>query len=342
MSGEARSPAAGRRSRGVAAVPGLVLCIGLALAAEQLARLIGQPSLLIGLCLGLLAHPLYAAAKEGVDMAAKSLLEVAIALLGLRLSLETLTALGPAAVVAVVGAVALTMGVTLVFSRAIGADRRTALLAGGATAICGSSACLAIAATLPRERGVEQSAAVVVVAVTVLSTAAMLAYPALLAVLGIGGAEAGFVLGGSIHNVPQAVGAGYAMSPQAGDAATATKLLRVAMILPVTLAVALLRPWLAGGAAGAVGAASRARLPWFIPAYLVAAAAALAGAVPQAGVVAATELSLLLLTASVVAIGAKTTIGGLAALGWRPVALVLLATACLGGLMLAAVAAGVV
>ena len=39
-------------------------------------------------------------------------------------------------------------------------------------------------------------------------------------------------IGGTIHDVAQVVGAGYAISPEAGDAATLVKLMRVAMLRP--------------------------------------------------------------------------------------------------------------
>jgi uncharacterized membrane protein YadS len=45
--------------------------------------------------------------------------------------------------------------------------------------------------------------------------------------------HAGIFLGGTIHEVAQAVGAGYSMSTSVGDTATVVKLMRVVMLLPV-------------------------------------------------------------------------------------------------------------
>lgn len=319
--------------------PGVVACLALASAAALIGRQIGQPALLIALVLGLLLHPLYGKVKAGADWSAKILLEIAIALLGFRLSLEVLTSLGAPLILGVAGAVLATIALTVAFARIIGADPRAGLLAGGATAICGASACLAIASALPRDKLVERTAAVVIVMVTVLSTIAMVAYPLAVGALGLSGFHAGAFLGGSIHNVPQAVGAGYAVSPEAGDAATMVKLFRVAMILPVTIVVASLGARLLGLAASTEGGRPKA-LPWFILAYAAAALLNSTGAVPKMVTAATSEASTLFLSASVAAIGIKSSARGLLAEGPKPIALVIFATLCLAALIIMLAKAG--
>ena len=51
------------------------------------------------------------------------------------------------------------------------------MLSGGAVAICGASAALAISSVLPRSKESERFTLMVVVTVTVLSTLAMVTYP---------------------------------------------------------------------------------------------------------------------------------------------------------------------
>jgi uncharacterized membrane protein YadS len=130
----------------------------------------------------------------------------------------------------------------------------------------------------------------------------------------------GRFLGGSIHDVPQVVAAGYASSPQAGDSATIVKLMRVAMLLPVVLIITL--------------AAARRRdhsepsqkkvalLPGFLLAFVVLAA--LNGfalvAKPVASVL--TELSKWLLVTSVAALGMKTSLREMMAVGTTAIALI--------------------
>ena len=65
-------------------------------------------------------------------------------------------------------------------------------------------------------------------------------------------------LGGTIHDVAQVVGAGYAVSEPVGNVAVIVKLFRVFLLLPVVLAIgycasmgceAERKPWRRGGAA---------------------------------------------------------------------------------------------
>jgi uncharacterized membrane protein YadS len=107
-------------------------------------------------------------------------------------------------------------------------------------AICGASAALAIAAVLPRRHIRAEDVLFTVVGVTALSTVAMVIYPVQFAALGLTEIEIGYLIGATIHDVAQVVGAGSSVSDTAGDIATFTMLLRVAM-LPVVLIVVTLR-----------------------------------------------------------------------------------------------------
>lgn len=74
------------------------------------------------------------------------------------------------------------------------------------------------------------------IGVTALSTLAMVIYPAITGWLGFDAVRSGIFIGATIHDVAQVVGAGYSLSPAAGDAATITKLMRVALLMPVLVA----------------------------------------------------------------------------------------------------------
>ena len=86
------------------------------------------------------------------------------------------------------------------------------LLSGGATAICGASAALALAAALPAHPLKERATLFTVVGVSALSTLAMIVYPMIAHALGLDSRAAGVFLGATIHDVAQVVGAGYSMS----------------------------------------------------------------------------------------------------------------------------------
>ena len=105
--------------------------------------------------------------------------------------------------------------------------------------ICGASAALAVSTVLPAGKNAEKELIFTVISVTALSTIAMVAYPIAANLLGFGTSESGVFLGATIHDVAQVVGAGYMMSSDTGDIATFTKLLRVAMLVPVVAIISV-------------------------------------------------------------------------------------------------------
>ena len=135
-------------------------------------------------------------------------------------------------------------------------ERAYGALAGAGTAVCGASATLATSIVLPDYKGKEMDVAFVVVAVNALSTLAMVVYPLLCVWLGFDAQTAGIMLGATIHDVAQVVGAGYAVSETAGNTAVIVKLFRVFLMLPLVLAIG----WLFARRAVATSAArSRSR-----------------------------------------------------------------------------------
>ena len=148
-------------------------------------------------------------------------------------------ALGWPIVVLVFAMVPATIAFGLAASRFFGFRYRFAFLSAGAVAICGASAALAIAAVLPKDERSDDRLVFTVVGVTILSTVAMIVYPIVSGVLGFDDMTAGIYLGATIHDVAQVVGAGFSISPEAGETATLVKLLRVAMLAPVVILAAL-------------------------------------------------------------------------------------------------------
>ena len=136
-------------------------------------------------------------------------------------------------------------------------------LSGGATAICGASAALAIAAALPNHPQKKRAILFTVFGISALSSFAMIAYPMLAHAVGLDARQAGVFLGATIHDVGQVVGAGYSISPETGDVATFVKLLRVATLMPV-IAITVMSYRHAGGE---VGAKRPPPLPGFVAAF---------------------------------------------------------------------------
>lgn len=169
--------------------------------------------------------------------------------------------------------------------------------------------------------------------VTLLSTVAMALYPALTLLLRLDAHQAGVFLGGSIHDVAQVVAAGFILGDAQGDAATITKLFRVAMLAPISVALAVAVAQ--GAQAGSPGGLWRtAKLPWFLLLFLAFAALRSLGLVPPEASKAASDISKIFLVTAVAAIGLKTGVAAIARAGWRPLSLILAQTAALGAVVL--------
>ena len=200
----------------------------------------------------------------------------------------------------------------------MGFQRLFGMLTGGATAICGASAALALAASLPNHPQKERATLFTVIGVSVLSTLAMILYPMIARFFELTPVEAGVFLGATIHDVAQVVGAGYSMSTETGDVATVVKLMRVAMLLPVILVAAMFTR--RQGADPASGKRPPL-LPLFAVGFLVLACINSTGWVPvplQEGV---NGLSRGCLVIALAAIGMKTQLKELAAVGIKPILL---------------------
>lgn len=316
--------------------PGFLVCAVVAVAAKFVSEHYGAPVMLMALLLGMALNFLSVegACKPGIEVTARQVLRIGVALLGLRITLDQVTALGWQPVLMVVGAVAFTIALGVVLARWMGYRVFFGLLTGGAVGICGASAALALSAALPNHPLKEKATLFTVIGVSTLSTLAMVLYPLLTHGLGLTDAQAGFFIGATIHDVAQVVGAGYSISREAGDLATLVKLIRVAMLLPVIALVA----WVTARHIEAEnGASSKAQRPPLLPGFAVAFAALVAvnstGWLPQAVVQAGQASSQWCLIAAMVAIGMKTHLKDMVNVGWKPIALMVIETVALAGLV---------
>ncbi|HEX6928790.1 MAG TPA: putative sulfate exporter family transporter [Gammaproteobacteria bacterium] len=314
-----------------AVLPGLLLCMGAGLAAAFIASRFGGSVLLYALLAGMALHYFTSNARlaAGIGFASRNVLQLGVALLGLRISVDEILSLGVTPVVIALVAIPATILFGLLFARSLGLTKSEGVLSGGAVAICGASAAMAIAAVLPERKDSERHLVFTIVGVTALSTLAMLLYPLLVKLLEMPGVEAGFFLGGTIHNVPQVVGAGFMISDAAGDTATFTKLLRVAMLAPAVLLVSITVARRGHASSGGAG------IPGFLVAFVALVIVNSLGWVPENISNALQVLSRGCLVVAIAAIGLKASFKGLAASGWRPLLLLAAETVFLAGLVLA-------
>ena len=315
--------------------PGLAVTGVVAIAATFLGLHYKASTMLFALLLGMALHFLAEEGRclPGIQLASSVVLRTGVALLGLRITLSQVEALGWSTIAIVVATVAVTIVAGVVIARALRLGDAFGTLTGGAVAICGASAALAIASILPKHRHAERDASFTVIGVTAMSTLAMILYPMIMVALGFDDRAAGIFLGGTIHDVAQVVGAGYGHSQETGDAATIVKLLRVAMLLPVCLVIGF-----ALHVRGAAAANAAPVLPWFAVVFALLVVVNSLGWIPAEAIDAGSAVSRACLVMAIAAIGMKTSLKSLVDMGMRPVLLVVLETALLAAMVLGVLA----
>lgn len=321
------------RARGSELFPGIMASLIVGAAASYLAEHYATPKLLLALLLGMAMNFLAdeGRCKAGIEFTARQILRFGVALLGLRITLEQVLSLGWSPLLMVVGGVVLTIGISVLMARVLGFTWMFGMLTGGATAICGASAALALSAALPANAKKERATLFTVIGVSALSTLAMILYPTIARSLGFDEQAAGIFLGGTIHDVAQVVGAGYSMGSETGDTATVIKLMRVAMLLPVILCTTLITR----ASQGAAGAQKPPLLPGFAVGFVVLAAINSTGWLPPALPALGSEFSQVCLVTAIAALGMKTRLQELASVGVRPILLMIMESAVLVGLFVA-------
>ena len=319
---EANPPA---RHRWREYLPGILVTAIAALAAAWLADHYAAPIVLMGLLIGLALSFLSQDKRThaGLDLMSQTALRVGIVLVGARITAEQLAELGPLPFAMLLLIMLAVIVVTVATAPLFRQDKQAALLAGGATAICGASAALALYSLIDDKRIDQARFTLTLVGITVASALAMTLYPVLAAQLGLSDAQAGFLIGASIHDVAQAIGGGFSFSQSAGEVATIVKLTRVALLAPMLMLVAL---WLGRGDDAGAKRRIPLRLPWFIVGFLIIAAINSLVAIPEPAQDAAATGAQALLLLAIVATALNARLHLLLDQGWRSFAPIMVAT----------------
>jgi len=186
---------------------------------------------------------------------------------------------------------------------------------------------------LPTHKDSERNMILTVAGVTALSTVAMVVYPVFVTFLSYDNATAGIFLGATIHDVAQVVGAGYIISDESGEISTLVKLIRVACLVPVVIAISLIMRRDHTPASG-----NAPLLPWFLVAFIVFVIVNSMGWVPAQAQDALTPVSSWCLLTAVAALGVKTSLKALAEVGPAPITVMVLQTVFLAASVLGGIA----
>ena len=312
--------------------PGLVLAVALGLLATWVGTavpVVGGP--VVGILLGVLARELltrFGTASRldtvpGARVASKVVLQTAVVLLGLGLSLQQVLRTGREALPVMLGTLAIALLGTALIGRRLGLDRETRTLVGVGTAICGASAIATTSAVIGAS---EVAIATSVTTIFLFNALAAVLFPLLGHVMGLSQASFGLWAGTAINDTSSVVAAGTVFGASALATAVVVKLTRTLMIVPISLGLALGTHRRARAAAQAGGeAAPRLRwgrlVPPFLVLFLVAAAVNSTGVVPGSWQPTLAWAARLLTAVALAGVGLLTPIEGLRKAGWRPLVL---------------------
>jgi len=265
-------------------LPGLALCLLVAgtayLLAAMLHRMAGAASvepLVLAIVIGVAVRSMVgsrARLEPGVEFGAKTLLEVAIVLLGATINIAAIGAAGAVVIAVVLAIVVGSIGAGFVIGRLMGLSSRLSLLIACGNSICGNSAIVAVAPVIDARR---EEVAAALAFTAVLGIAIVVGLPLAQAWLGLSIPQYGAMAGLTVYAVPQVLAAAAPGGLAAIQAGTLVKLLRVLMLGPVILTLGLLER--RRGGRQATGTA--VLLPWFIIGFIVMAAIRSLGLVPE-------------------------------------------------------------
>lgn len=318
-----------------ARAPGVGFCLLIVLASSYISEHYGSSKILGALLLGMAFNSIasYREISVGLEFCAKTVLRIGVALLGARITFSQISELGIRPLWIVVCVVVATLLFSLLVARLLKTGRFSALVAGAAVAVCGVSAAMAVASVLQSKLAesklAENHLLCTLVGVTGISTICMIVYPGLLLMLGLTPQQMGLFLGASVHDVAQVFGAGQMLSPQVAEMATYTKMLRVAMLVPLIMVLAFVFR-----APDAGEKRYLATVPVFLFAFIGFVALANSGVLSPASLSGIHQLSQFCLWIAMAALGVKTNLVALWSLGKSPFLLLLLNTIFIAGLSL--------
>ena len=331
-------------------LPGLALSAALAAAAVSLGSISwlqdhGLSALTMAIVLGMLVgntiYPRFATASgPGVNFSKQTLLRLGVVLYGLRLTVQDVGQVGLAGV----AIDALVLGSTFalacwVGTRWLGMDRKTVMLIGAGSSICGAAA---VMAAEPVVKGRAEQVTVAVATVVIFGTLSIFLYPVLFElnqhfnIIGGGARGFGVYTGSTIHEVAQVVAAARSIGTEAADTAVIAKMVRVMMLAPFLI---MLSAWLArdetrsaakSGAANPVQLTSdkpqktKLAIPGFAIGFVAVVLFNSLHLLPASVLPVITDIDTALLAMAMAALGLSTHLSAIRKAGFKPILLAMI------------------
>jgi uncharacterized integral membrane protein (TIGR00698 family) len=329
-------------------LPGVALCIAVTLAAVLLQVLEGWltghlylEALVLAILLGVGIRTAWIPGPRwtpGIQFSAKTILEVAIVLLGASVSAVAVAELGSVLLAGIASVVVIAVLASYVICRAFGLSQRMSILVACGNSICGNSAIAAVAPIIGAD-GDDVASSIAFTAV--LGVVVVLGLPLLVSPLDMTLTQYGVFAGLTVYAVPQVLAATLPIGALSNQIGTVVKLVRVLMLGPVLIVISLFASRLrlaSNGSACRSTAADHGRkrymlreiVPWFIVGFVVVAVVRSLGLLSGGTVALLTTMSTVLTTVSMAALGLGVDVRVVAGAGVRLTAAVTASLLVLG------------
>ena len=307
-------------------VPGIFLSLAIALTALGVQLLeearFGHPyveALVLAILLGTALRSVWVppeSFRPGIAFSAKQVLEFAVMLLGSSLSLGALAASGPALIAGIVATVVIAIAAGYGICRSLGLPSRLSILVACGNAICGNSAIAAVAPVIGAD---SKDVAASIAFTAVLGVVMVLGLPLFIPLVGLSETQYGVLAGLTVYAVPQVLAATVPVGLVSTQVGTLVKLIRVLMLGPVVLLLAVMARRVTQNAATAAARPARLGLstlvPWFIIGFLLLATARSVGIIPDDVARPVAKLATYLTILSMAALGIGVDVRVLARVG---------------------------
>ena len=273
--------------------------------------------LLVAVLLGIAVRqlvPLPAVYRPGIQLAMKRVLRLAVILLGLRLSMAEILAVGPVGLTIIVSSTVSTFYLTTWLGKRLQVNPKLTRLIAAGTSICGASAIVATNAVVD---GSEEDMTYAIATITGFGTLAMVSYPLIAGLSQLSPETFGLWCGASIHEVAQVIATAFQHSTTSGDIATVAKLSRVLLIVPILLGLG----WQARGSQAQGGSPKTLPIPWFVLFFAGLVMLNSLQIFPTALKASVAQVNQVLLCMALAAMGLETYLSRLVNLGLKPLLL---------------------
>ncbi|WP_375626774.1 MULTISPECIES: YeiH family protein [unclassified Bartonella] len=299
--------------------PGILLCLlisALAYGLEVIEKLFSAEawleSLVLAILLGSITRSCFNLPKyfqKGITFCAKTLLEIAIVLLGASISIHAVLSAGWNLLASIVFVIFITILISFVIGRLFGLSANLAMLVACGNAICGNSA---IVATAPVIHAKHEDVAAAIAFTALLGVLIILFLPFLHPLLNLSFNQYGVLAGMVVYAVPQVLAATAPISFVSVQIATIVKLVRVLMLGPVIFILSIIYRR---------SAQTHFRLhtlvPWFIIGFIIMMLVRSSGLIPEKAINPIKLIAQLFTVISMAALGLGVDIRSLKKAGWR-------------------------